>query len=157
MKIDPGTELSAAGIVRLLELHPHPEGGFYRETFRDPAQDRRGRAISTLIYFLLEAGQRSHWHRVDATEVWHYYAGAPLEIKISRTGRETSVHRLGPDLMAGERPQLVVPAHAWQSAVSLGPWTLVGCSVAPGFEFSGFDLAPPNWQPSSCEENRSET
>jgi predicted cupin superfamily sugar epimerase len=89
---------------------------------------------------------------VDATEVWHYYAGAPLEIKISRTGHETSVHRLGPDLIGGERPQLVVPAHAWQSAIR--PWTLVGCGVAPGFEFSGFELAPPNWQPGSIEENR---
>ena len=122
MKIDPICGQSAAGIIRLLDLHPHPEGGFFRETFRDPAQDSRGRAVSTLIYFLLEAGQHSHWHRVDATEVWHFYAGAPLEIKISRDGRETSVHRLGPDLTAGERPQCVVPAHDWQSAMS--SWSL---------------------------------
>jgi predicted cupin superfamily sugar epimerase len=145
---------NAAAIIRLLDLRPHPEGGFFRETFRDPAQDARGRAVSTLIYFLLEAGQRSHWHRVDAAEVWHFYAGAPLEIKISRPGHAASVHRLGPDLTAGERPQLVIPAHDWQSAVSLGAWTLAGCGVAPGFEFSGFELAPPNWQPTSHEESR---
>jgi hypothetical protein len=156
MKIDPICGQSAAGIIRLLDLHPHPEGGYFRETFRDPAQDSRGRAVSTLIYFLLEAGQHSHWHRVDATEVWHFYAGGPLEIKISRDGRETSVHRLGPDLTAGERPQCVVPAHEWQSAMSLGAWTLAGCGVAPGFEFSGFELAPPHWQPSSCQPSSRE-
>jgi uncharacterized protein len=145
MTIDPTTGRGAADIIRLLDLRPHPEGGFFRETFRDPVQDSAGRAVSTLIYFLLEAGQHSHWHRVDATEVWHFYAGAPLEIKISQTGNEISVHRLGPDLIARERPQFVVPAYYWQSAMSLGPWTLVGCSVAPGFEFSGFELAPPAW------------
>jgi uncharacterized protein len=138
---------SAAEIIRLLDLRPHPEGGHFRETFRDPAQDNRGRAVSTLIYFLLAAGEISRWHKVDATEVWHYYAGAALEIAISENGSEMSVHRLGPDLISAERPQLVVPAHFWQSAKSLGPWTLAGCSVAPGFEFSGFELAPADWSP----------
>jgi uncharacterized protein len=146
MKTDPVMSTSAAVIIALLDLRPHPEGGYFRETFRDPAQDSRGRAVSTLIYFLLEAGQLSRWHRVDAAEVWHFYAGAPLEIKISRTGDTPDVHRLGPDLIAGERPQFVVPAHYWQSAASLGTWSLVGCSVAPGFEFSGFGLAPPGWE-----------
>jgi uncharacterized protein len=147
MQTDPIVGLSAAEIIGLLDLHPHPEGGFFRETFRDPARDARGRAVSTLIYYLLDAGQVSRWHKVDAAEVWHYYAGAALEIKISQTGVETGVHRLGPDLIAGERPQYVVPAHCWQSAKSVGAWTLVGCSVAPGFEFSGFELAPLHWSP----------
>ena len=123
MPVDPIPGRSAAEIIRLLDLHPHPEGGFFRETFRDPARDTRGRAVSTLIYFLLGAGQVSRWHKVDATEVWHFYAGAPLEIRISQNGRETSVHRLGPDLFAGERPQFAVPAHCWQTAMSLGAWT----------------------------------
>lgn len=153
MRIDPCCGRSAAEIVRLLDLQPHPEGGYFCETFRDPARDARGRAVSTLIYFLLDAGQVSRWHKVDATEVWHFYAGAPLEISISENGSEISVHRLGPDLFAGERPQFAVPAHCWQSAMSLGAWTLVGCGVAPGFEFSGFELAPPGWPGNSCGES----
>jgi predicted cupin superfamily sugar epimerase len=153
MTSDSLAGLSAAEIVRLLDLHPHPEAGFFRETFRDPTRDARGRTVSTLIYFLLDAGQVSRWHKVDATEVWHFYAGAPLEISISQNGSETSVHPLGPDLFAGERPQFVVPAHCWQKAMSLGAWTLIGCSVAPGFEFSGFELAPPGWPPCACEES----
>jgi predicted cupin superfamily sugar epimerase len=153
MPVDPISGRSAAEIIRLLDLRPHPEGGFFRETFRDPARDARGRAVSTLIYFLLDAGQVSRWHKVDATEVWHFYAGAPLEISISQNGSETSVHRLGPDLFAGERPQFAVPAHCWQKAMSLGAWTFVGCGVAPRFEFSGFELAPPGWPRSSCEES----
>jgi predicted cupin superfamily sugar epimerase len=119
MTIDPNAGLSAAEIIRLLDLRPHPEGGHFREMFRDPARDAGGRAVSTLIYFLLEAGEVSRWHRVDATEVWHYYAGARLEITISQNGNETSAHRLGPDLIAGERPQFV--ARCWQSAMSLEP------------------------------------
>jgi len=142
-------DASAADIIRLLDLQPHPEGGFFRETFRDAAQDSQGRAASTLIYFLLEAGQISHWHRVDAAEVWHFYAGAPLEIMASRNGENASAHILGNDLFAGERPQFVVPAYWWQSARSLGAWTLVGCTVAPGFTFAGFELAPPGWRPVS--------
>lgn len=129
-------------IIRTLELKPHPEGGHYRETFRDPRNVEGGRAASTAIYFLLAKGEHSHWHRVDAVEVWHWYAGAPLALRIAdgevREG-ETLV-RLGADLNEGERPQAVVPAGAWQSAESLGEWTLVGCTVAPGFEFSGFEM-----------------
>jgi uncharacterized protein len=147
MAVDAIVGLSATEIIGLLDLQPQPEGGFFRETFRDPARDARGRAVSTLIYYLLDDGQVSRWHRVDATEVWHFYAGAPLEISISQNGSERNVRQLGPDLVAGERPQCVVPAHCWQSAKSLGAWTLVGCSVAPGFEFSGFELAPLHWSP----------
>jgi uncharacterized protein len=146
MANDPMAPINAAAIIALLDLAPHPEGGYFRETFRDPAQDKNGRSVSTLIYFLLEAGQMSRWHRVDAAEVWHYYAGAPLEIKTSSTSDASDVHRLGPNLTAGERPQFVVSAHSWQSAACLGAWSLVGCSVAPGFEFSGFELAPSGWE-----------
>src|ERR1700730_4091391 len=148
MDVNSVSGLSAAEIIRLLDLHPHPEGGHFRETFRDPVQDAQGRAVSTLIYFLLSSGEMSRWHKVDAAEVWHYYGGAALELKISRHGSEISVQRLGLDLVAGERPQFVVPSDCWQSATSLGPWTLVGCTVAPGFEFSGFKLAPPHY--TSC-------
>jgi predicted cupin superfamily sugar epimerase len=138
--------LSADDVIRLLDLKPHPEGGHYRETFRDPAQTQDGRAASTAIYFLLRRGERSHWHRVDAAEAWHWHAGSALELKIDSDGPAQTV-RLGPDLAAGERPQAVVPAHAWQAAESLGEWTLVGCTVAPGFEFEKFELAPPGWAP----------
>jgi predicted cupin superfamily sugar epimerase len=138
--------LTAADIISLLELQPHPEGGHYRETFRDTRIVDGGRAASTAIYFLLARGERSHWHRVDATEIWHWHAGAPLRLEISDGGKRTTV-RLGPDLAAGERPQGVVPPGAWQAAESLGDWTLVGCAVAPGFEFSGFELAPKGWTP----------
>jgi predicted cupin superfamily sugar epimerase len=139
------SSLAAADVIRLLELKPHPEGGHFRETFRD-ARKLEGRAASTAIYFLLARGERSHWHRVDAVEIWHYHAGAPLELSIAGTNGATTV-RLGPDLAAGERPQAVVPAGAWQSAETLGDWTLVGCTVAPGFEFAGFALAPKAWSP----------
>jgi uncharacterized protein len=138
---------SAADIIGLLDLRPHPEGGFYRETFRDPARNEAGRAASTAIYFLLPAGQISLWHRVDAAEIWHFYAGAPLALSVSETGADLSRHVLGADLFKGERPQFVVPAQWWQSAESLGRWTLVGCGVAPGFEFAHFELAPPGWAP----------
>ena len=137
--------LTAADVVRLLGLAPHPEGGHFRETFRDSAESG-GRAASTAIYYLLAAGERSHWHRVDAVEVWHWYAGAALALTLS-DGRETQGLRLGPDLQAGERPQAVVPARCWQAAESLGAWTLIGCTVAPGFEFGGFELAPAGWRP----------
>jgi predicted cupin superfamily sugar epimerase len=139
--------LSADEVIRLLELHPHPEGGHYRETFRDPAQTN-GRAASTAVYYLLREGEVSRWHRVDASEVWHWYAGASLELRVSG-GEGTMSHVLGPDLAAGDRPQAVVPPNAWQTARSLGPWTLIGCTVAPGFEFSGFELAPEGWEPSA--------
>lgn len=135
--------MTADEVIALLGLEPHPEGGWYRQTFRDVAPPE-GRGASTAIYFLLEAGQESRWHRVDAAEVWHHYAGAPLKLTIGRAG-----HRLGPDLAAGERPQAVVPAGVWQTARSLGDWTLVGCTVAPGFEFAGFEMAPAGWAPIS--------
>jgi predicted cupin superfamily sugar epimerase len=138
--------VSPEDVIRLLELAPHPEGGFYRQTFEDEDRDG-GRAASTAIYYLLAAGERSHWHRVDAAEVWHFYAGAPLSLSLSADGSRTATLRLGNDLAAGERPQGIVPASWWQAAVSLGEWTLVGCTVAPGFRFSGFEMAPPGWEP----------
>jgi uncharacterized protein len=139
--------LSAAEIIARLDLKPHPEGGYFRETFRDDHTDASGRAASTLIYFLLARGERSHWHRVDATEIWHYYAGSALSLRIAGDGLLAQTVALGIDLAAGERPQAIVPAHAWQSAESTGDWTLVGCTVAPGFEFAKFELAPPGWAP----------
>ncbi|HEX4495397.1 MAG TPA: cupin domain-containing protein [Thermoanaerobaculia bacterium] len=142
-------ELSPEEVVRLLGLIPHPEGGFYRETFRgDRGKAAAGdRGASTAIYYLLRAEDVSAWHRVDADEVWHHYAGAPLELRLARDGGERSVIRLGPDLAAGERPQGVVPAGVWQSARPLGGWVLVGCTVAPAFEFAGFEMAPAGWEP----------
>jgi hypothetical protein len=136
----------AAAIIARLRLEPHPEGGHYRETFRDSRTDASGRAVSTAIYFLLSRGEHSHWHRVDATEIWHFHAGAPLLLQIADEHGQRSLH-LGSDLTRGEAPQAVVPPGAWQAAESLGDWTLVGCTVAPGFEFSGFELAPPGWSP----------
>jgi predicted cupin superfamily sugar epimerase len=137
---------SAEEIIRLLDLRPHPEGGHYRETFRDSAVTASGRAASTAIYFLLRVGEISRWHRVDAAEIWHWHAGAPLLLTVADAGARRDV-RLGVDLAAGERPQAAVPAQAWQQARSLGAWTLVGCTVAPGFEFAGFELAPPGFEP----------
>ncbi|MFG1345974.1 cupin domain-containing protein [Xanthobacter autotrophicus DSM 431] len=131
-------------IIALLGLMPHPEGGHFRETFRDG--DGTARGASTAIYFLLRAGERSHWHRVDAAEVWHWHAGAPLRLSIAE-GRERRDVLLGPDLRGGARPQGIVPPHAWQAAESLGAWTLVGCTVAPAFDFAGFELAPSGWEP----------
>ena len=139
--------MDSAEIIRLLNLEPHPEGAHFRETFRDPHQVD-GRAASTAIYFLLRRGERSHWHRVDAAEVWHFYAGAALELKIAAADA-SSRFLLGSNLAAGERPQAIVPAGTWQSAATLGDWTLVGCTVAPGFVFSGFELAPDGWAPPS--------
>jgi len=135
-------------VIRLLHLKPHPEGGHFRETFRDTRAVDGGRAASTAIYFLLAAGERSHWHRVDAVEIWHWHAGAPLMLEIA-AHEHAPIERLtlGPDLAAGQRPQGIVAAHAWQAAESLGAWTLIGCTVAPGFDFSGFTLAPKNWSP----------
>jgi predicted cupin superfamily sugar epimerase len=134
--------VGAAAVVRLLDLAAHPEGGWYRETFRDAATDETGRARSTLIYFLLEAGRISAWHRIDSTEIWLWHAGAPLSLMIAEDPAGPHETRtLGPDLAAGERPHAVVPAYAWQSAASRGSWTLVSCVVAPGFEFEGFEMA----------------
>jgi hypothetical protein len=142
--------LSAADVVARLELRPHPEGGYYRETFRDKRVDENGRAHSTAIYYLLARGDRSHWHRVDAVEVWHYHAGAPLSLQIAHEGCTPHLVKLGPDLAAGERPQGIVPAGAWQCAESTGDWTLVGCTVAPGFEFAGFEMAPKDFVPAGA-------
>ena len=141
-----GCDVPASEIIRLLNLSPHPEGGWYRETFRD-TRLVGGRAASTAIHFLLAAGETSHWHRVDAVEIWHWHCGAPLALGVSVNGEDIECHRLGARLDAGERPQIVVAAHAWQSATSLGEWTLVSCTVAPGFTFEGFELAPPGWRP----------
>lgn len=141
--------MTAAEVVARLDLQPHPEGGWYRETFRDAAEVAPGRAASTAIHYLLEAGQSSHWHRVtDAAEIWCFHAGGPLELSISAPGSgriETVV--LGADLGVGQQPQAVVPAGAWQAARPLGDWSLVGCIVAPGFTFDSFEMAPPGWSP----------
>jgi uncharacterized protein len=136
-----------ADIIAQLELKPHPEGGHFRETFRDARLDANGRSVSTAIYFLLARGERSHWHRIDAAEVWHFYAGSPLTLQIADSGG-ARVIILGPDIARGEVPQAIVPAQAWQAAESSGDWTLVGCTVAPGFEFATFELAPKDWTPS---------
>ncbi len=132
-----------------LGLLPHPEGGHYRELWRD-VPEGGGRGAGTSILFLLAAGERSHWHRVDATEVWLWQAGAPLRLDIADAAGQRDV-RLGPDLGAGEVLQGVVPP-----AASLGAWTLVSCIVAPAFQFAGFELAPPGWVPLSglCPEPR---
>jgi predicted cupin superfamily sugar epimerase len=137
---------AASDIIARLGLKPHPEGGHYCEKFRDPNTDPDGRSRSTAIYFLLARGERSHWHRIDAVEVWHYYAGASLTLQIADDKGQRSVN-LGADLPSGEQPQAIVPPHAWQAAESNGDWTLVGCTVSPGFEFSKFELAPKGWEP----------
>jgi uncharacterized protein len=137
---------SALDIIDILKLERHPEGGWYAQTFRD-SDEHDGRAHSTAIYYLLEGGDRSHWHTVDAVEIWHYHTGAPLELSLSDDGGSARTIILGADLKAGQRPQGLVRKGAWQSARSLGDWTLVSCTVAPGFEFSGFRMAPPEWQP----------
>ncbi|HEV7346298.1 MAG TPA: cupin domain-containing protein [Devosia sp.] len=137
--------LTAQDVIATLGMERHPEGGWYRQTFEDSGRSN-GRSRSTAIYYLLEAGDASHWHRVDAVEVWHYYAGAPMKLRIS-DGQDVLELLLGAALDEGQRPQMVVPAGAWQAATSTGAWTLVGCTVAPGFRFSGFELAPKDWAP----------
>lgn len=138
----------ARRLIERLGLEPHPEGGWYRQTFCDEACDADGRPRSTVIYYLLEAGDTSEWHRVtDAAEVWHWYAGAPLVITVSPDGHDASAHHLGPDALAGQMPQFVVPANSWQTATSLGAYTLAGCTVAPGFRFESFEMAPKDWRP----------
>lgn len=141
------THTKAADIIRALNLRPHPEGGHFTETFRDTRMVN-GRAASTAIYYLLARGERARWHRVDSAEVWHFYSGAPLLLETS-AGAGVGIARttLGPDLWAGQVPQVIVPAGIWQAAESSGDWTLAGCTVAPGFEFAGFELAPPDWAP----------
>ena len=142
--------MTADDVIAALGLEPHPEGGRFAQTWSEPAAPGE-RPASSAIHYLLRAGERSHWHRVDATEVWHHYAGAPLELRVSADGEGVATHILGPDLTAGERPQVVVPGGAWQAARSLGEWTLVGCTVAPAFTFDGFELAPPGWEPGRGE------
>ncbi|MDX2289286.1 MAG: cupin domain-containing protein [Hyphomicrobiaceae bacterium] len=141
------SDMTAVDIITLLGLSPHPEGGFYRETFRDAARDAADRARSTAIYFLLQAGQRSDWHRVDATECWLFHRGSPLLLSHAAAGGPVTTIRLGNDLIAGERPQAVVPAGHWQMAECVGEYALVTCVVAPGFSFAGFELAPPGFCP----------
>jgi predicted cupin superfamily sugar epimerase len=136
-------DVEAEEIIELLQLEPHPEGGHYRETWRGP-DGPDGRATATAIYFLLRSGERSHWHRVDASEAWLHHAGSPIRLSI-----DDWEIVLGPDLANGERPQAVVPAGSWQAAEPTGDWTLVSCVVAPGFEFDGFELAPPGWTPTA--------
>ena len=133
-------------IIDRLGLRPHPEGGWFAETWRHDPGDG-GRGTGTAIYYLLPAGERSHWHRVDATEIWHHYAGDPLRLRVHTGDGPTTDIDLGPDLAAGQVPQAVVPAGAWQSAESAGAWTLAGCTVSPAFTFDGFELAPPGWSP----------
>jgi len=141
---DGGTD--PAAIIAHLGLQPHPEGGHYREIWRDePADGSRG--AGTAIYYLLRAGERSHWHRVDAAEAWHFYGGSPLRLQLSADGKTTSAFTLGPDLAAGQQAFALVPGGHWQAAEPLGSWTLVGCTVSPAFLFSGFELAPPDWRP----------
>ena len=140
--------LTAEQVVKLLGLERHPEGGWYRETWRDiPADGQRG--AGTSIYYLLPAGEISAWHRVDAVEIWHWYAGADLALTLYSGTLGAVRHSLGRDLVGGQRPQVIVPANVWQMAESLGDWTLVGCTVSPAFTFTGFELAPPGWQPAS--------
>jgi predicted cupin superfamily sugar epimerase len=138
--------MSPDDIIRELGMEPHPEGGWYVQTFRDTEGGSRGR--STAIYYLLKAGQRSHWHRVrDAAEVWHHYTGAPLALHRSQDGKGSETLTLGTDILKGEHPQAIIPANWWQSAETRGDFTLVGCTVAPGFEFASFEMAPPDWTP----------
>jgi len=138
--------MTAMDLISALGLEPHPEGGWYRETYRDPPE-RGARGALTLIYFLLVAGRPSAWHRLDAVESWHHYAGAPLLLKIAAPGRRPEEVLLGRDFARGERPHAVVPVRAWQSAETSGEFTLVGCATAPAFELSGFELAPPGFDP----------
>ena len=139
---------SAEHLIEALGLQPHPEGGWYAETWRhDPGDGSRG--AGSAIYFLLRRGEVSRWHRVDAAEVWHHYEGAPLELRVSVVDGSHETVILGPDVPAGQRPQAVVPAGAWQSARSLGDHTLVGATVSPAFVFEGFELAPEGWEPAS--------
>ncbi len=140
--------MDAEAVIELLALEPHPEGGRFRETYRDPEKGG-ARGHCTAIYYLLRAGERSRWHRVDAVEIWHWYAGAPLRLTLCPEGGEGEEVLLGTALAAGQRPQAVVPAGTWQTAESLGAWTLCGCTVAPAFRYEGFELAPPGWSPAA--------
>ncbi len=137
---------SAESIIRALDLKPHPEGGWYAETWRAKTVEGE-RPSGTAIYYLLKEGEQSRWHRIDAAEIWHFYAGAPLLLTISEEPNKASNIHLGADIDAGERPQMIVPPNAWQAARALGEWSLVGCTVSPGFDFARFEMAPPGWTP----------
>lgn len=138
-------------IIAKLGLVPHPEGGRYAETWRSAPGDG-GRSAGTAIYFLLCAGERSHWHRVDADETWHHYAGGPLELLMAPTADGPASAQILTDDLTRGRPQAVVPKGQWQAARPLGDWVLVGCTVSPGFDFAGFDLAPPGFDiPRACD------
>lgn len=139
---------TAQQMIAALELEPHPEGGWYRQTWA--AASGGTRPAGTAIYYLLAASEVSHWHRIDSAEVWHFYTGAALELSIAPTDDASAVpHILGPDVGAGARPQIVVPPHHWQSARTTGAWSLVGCTVSPGFQFDQFELAASGWSPSA--------
>lgn len=137
--------MAAEMLIEQLGLQPHPEGGWFRETWRSPAADG-ARAACTAIHFLLKAGERSHWHRVDADEIWCWHSGSPISLRIESEAGFIA-HRLGPDVAAGAQPQLIVPAGRWQAAEAGEGWALVTCVVAPGFRFEGFELAPSGWAP----------
>ncbi|SEA47849.1 cupin domain-containing protein [Rubrimonas cliftonensis] len=137
---------SARQIIDALGLERHPEGGWYRETWRAHAEAGE-RPTGTAIYYLLPADEFSHWHRVDADEIWHFHAGAPLSLTLSPNGHDAQAHLLGADVLAGQKPQAIVPAGWWQCATTVGAWTLVTCTVSPGFTFEGFEMAPPDWRP----------
>lgn len=136
----------AAAAIEALGLLPHPEGGWYTEHWRAPAPDG-GRSVGTAIYYLLAQGERSAWHRIDATEIWHFYDGDALELSLCPPDGAIVRHRLGRRLALGERPQIVVPPGWWQAAVPIGSWSLVGCTVSPAFSFDGFELAPEGFEP----------
>ena len=143
----PAMTPEAVALIERLQLKPHPEGGHYAETYRHQPPEG-GRGALTAIYYLLAAGEESRWHRVrDAAELWLHHAGGALELRLSADGKQQHIIRLGADLASGERPQAVVPANFWQSAKPLGAWVLVTCDVAPAFEFSSFEMAPPSWEP----------
>ncbi|SNS81460.1 hypothetical protein SAMN06295912_11756 [Sphingomonas laterariae] len=146
-------EATARALIAQLGLAPHPEGGWYRETWRAEAVEG-ARASGTAILFLLEAGQHSHWHRVDATEIWLWHAGAPIRLATAGKGDPEGRHEilLGGNLPAGEIPQYVIPPGRWQAAYADRGWALVSCVVSPGFDFAGFELAPPGWTPEGAVE-----
>lgn len=142
--------MTADEVISALQLTLHPEGGHYREVFRDVPRDG-GRGAVTSIYYLLKSGERSHWHRVDAVEIWHHHGGDGLVLTLSNDGKGREIHHLGGDLNQGQKPQVIVPAGWWQSARPADQgthgWSLAGCTVAPAFDFDGFDMAPNGWAP----------
>lgn len=147
MSTTPPGRPTAAELIERLRLAPHPEGGWYRRTFTHHDVGHDGRPLGSAILYLLNHGDRSHWHRIDAVELWHFHAGDPVVVQLSPDGVRVRTRILGPDPLDGQEPQVIVPAGTWQTARSLGSWSLVGCSVTPAFRAEGFELAPPGWQP----------